>query len=94
MLSAGASGGGVCRLGWGDLGIGLRGGDKAVGYVWVEPLMEEGEGGVGGLVRRRVDGPDSSASISDGSMIRRETDGGDGLESHAGGAEESPMSGI
>ena len=56
--------------------------------------MEEGEGGVGGLVRRRVDGPDSSASISDGSMIRRETDGGDGLESQAGGAEESPMSGI
>ena len=56
--------------------------------------MDEGDGGVGGLVRPRVDGPDSSASISDGSMIRREADGGGGLESHAGGAEDSAISGI
>lgn len=56
--------------------------------------MEEGEGGVDGLTRRR-EGPASSAtSISPGSMIRRETDGADGLDSHAGGAEDSPMSGM
>ena len=58
------------------------------------PVMDEGDGGVGELVERRVDNSGSSASISDGSMIRRETDGGGGLESHAGGAEDSPMSGI
>jgi len=33
VLRAGASGGGVLRLGCGDLGIGRRGGDKAVGYI-------------------------------------------------------------
>lgn len=56
--------------------------------------MDEGDGGVGELIERRADSSGSSASISDGSMIRRETDGGGGLESHAGGAEDSPMSGI
>jgi hypothetical protein len=58
------------------------------------PVMDEGDSGVGELVERRADDSGSSASISDGSMIRREIDDGGGLESHAGGAEDSPISGI
>jgi hypothetical protein len=56
--------------------------------------MDEGEGGVDGLAERRDEGPGSSTSISDGSMILLEVEGEAALESQAGGAVESPMSGM
>jgi hypothetical protein len=59
-------------------------------------VIEEGEGGVDGLGMRR-DGPasvSSSTSNSDGSMILLDPVGEAAFESHAGGADLSPISGI